>query len=90
MDGVEPVTMSVRSTSLARTATESLPALRTLAELAARPVRFVAFWVATLLPLTYVPLLATGAVTTHRVAFAGAICLNAVAFVVGHGYNRPE
>jgi len=82
--------MSVRSTSLARTATESLPALRTLAELAVRPVRFVAFWVATLLPFTYLPLLAMGAVTAHRVAFAGVIGLNAVAFVVGHGYKRPE
>ncbi|AZH25161.1 hypothetical protein [Haloplanus aerogenes] len=82
--------MSVRSTSLTHAATESLPALQTLAELAARPVRFVAFWVATLLPFTYLPLLAAGAVTTHRVAFAGLIGLNAVAFVVGHGYNRPE
>lgn len=82
--------MSVRSPSLARTATESLPALRTLAELAARPVRFVAFWVATLLPFTYFPLLAMGTATAHRAAFAGVVCLNAVAFVVGHGYNRPE
>jgi len=90
MDEVEPVTMSVQSQSLARTASESLPALRTVAELAARPVRFVAFWVATLLPFTYLPMLATGVVTTHRVAFAGLVCLNAVAFVAGHGYNSPE
>ena len=90
MGRVEPVTMSVRSPSLARTATESLPALRTLAELAARPVRFVAFWVATLLPFTYFPLLAMGTATAHRAAFAGVVCLNAVAFVAGHGYNSPE
>ncbi|AXG06735.1 hypothetical protein DU500_10020 [Haloplanus rubicundus] len=87
---MEPVTMSVRSTSLARTATESLPALQRAVELAFRPVRFLAFWVATLLPFTYLPLLATGVVTTHRVAFAALVCLNAVAFVAGHGYKRPE
>ncbi|MEF8856508.1 MAG: hypothetical protein V5A16_03710 [Haloplanus sp.] len=65
MGSVEAVTVSVRSTSLTRTATESLPALRALAEFAARPVRFVAFWLATLLPFTYLPLLAMGVVTTH-------------------------
>jgi len=87
---VEPVTMSVRSSSLARTASQSLPALQALAELAARPVRFVAFWVATLLPLTYLPMLATGMVMSHSTTFAGLVCLNAVAFVAGHGHNRPE
>jgi low affinity Fe/Cu permease len=90
MDRVEPVTMSVRSTSLARTAVESLPALQRVAELAARPVRFVAFWVATLLPFTYPPLLAAGVVTTHRLTFVALVCLNAVAFVAGHGYKRPD
>jgi hypothetical protein len=90
MGTMEAVTMSVRSTSLTRTATESLPALRTLAALAARPVRCVAFWLATLLPFTYLPLMAMGVVTTHGTAFAGVVCLNAVAFVVGHGHNRPE
>jgi len=91
MDSVEPVTMSVpESTPFDGIDTEPRPALQTLVDLAVRPVRFVAFWVATLLPFTYFPLLATGVVTTHRVAFAGAVCLNAVAFVVGHGYKRPE
>lgn len=70
--------------------TEPLPALRTLVDLAVLPVRFVAFWVATLLPFAYLPMLAAGMVTTHRVAFAGLVCLNAVAFVAGHGYKRPE
>ena len=74
--------------------TESLPAiqnyLRDAVTYAVLPVRFVAFWVAALLPLTYPPLLATGVLTGHRVAFAGVLALNAVAFVVGHSYNRPE
>jgi hypothetical protein len=83
--------MSVpESTPLADVETEPLPALQTATELAVRPVRFVAFWVATLLPFTYIPLLATGLVTTHALAFAAVLCLNAVAFVVGHGYGRPE
>lgn len=91
MGGMEPVTMSVpESTPLAGIDAEPLPALQTAAELAARPVRFLAFWVATLLPFTYLPMLATGIVTTHALAFAAVLCLNAVAFVVGHGYKRPE
>jgi len=91
MGVMEPVTMSVpESPAVARTATESLPALQSVAELATHAVSFVAFWVATLLPFAYLPMLATGMVTTHRVGFAGLVCLNAVAFVVGHGYNRPE
>jgi hypothetical protein len=65
-------------------------ALRAAVRLAVRPVRFVAFWVATLLPLFYVPLLATGAVTTSRLGFAGVVGLNVAAFVVGHSHNRPE
>jgi hypothetical protein len=75
-------------------ATESLPALQdvlaTTARLAVRPVRFVAFWVATLLPLLYVPLLVTGTVATNRLGFVGLLGLNAVAFVVGHAHNSPE
>jgi len=91
MGGMEPVTMSVpESTPLVGIDAEPLPALQRVAELVALPVRFLAFWVATLLPFTYLPMLATGVITTHRVGFAGVICLNAVAFVVGHGYKRPE
>ena len=83
--------MSVpESTPLAGIGAEPLPALQRVAELIALPVRFLAFWVATLLPFTYLPMLAIGVVTTHRVAFAALVCLNAVAFVVGHGYKRPE
>jgi hypothetical protein len=56
----------------------------------AAPIRFVAFWVAALLPLTYPPLLASGVIAGHQVTFVGVLCLNAVAFVVGHSHNSPE
>ncbi|WP_338741997.1 hypothetical protein [Haloplanus salilacus] len=81
------------SPRFARTAVESPPirtVLQRIVALAARPVRFVAFWLATLLPFVYLPLLATGVVATHRLGFAGLVGLNAVAFVVGHSYNAPE
>lgn len=95
MGRMEPVTMSLpEPTSLDTPTTESFPAsqdaLRAAAAYAALPVRFVAFWLAVLLPLTYLPLLATGVLTGHLVTLAGMLGLNAVAFVVGHSYNRPE
>ncbi|MFB6255620.1 MAG: hypothetical protein ABEH58_02655 [Haloplanus sp.] len=91
MERMEPVTMSTpESTPLVDIDAEPLPALRTAAEFVARPVRFLAFWAATLLPFTYLPMLAMGLVTTHALAFAALLCSNAVAFVVGHGYGRPE
>jgi hypothetical protein len=91
MGGVEPVIMSApESTPLAGIDAEPLPALRTAAEFAVRPVRFLAFWTATLLPFTYLPLLATGLAASNRLGFVVLICLNALAFVLGHGYKRPE
>lgn len=81
------------STPAVRTATESLPsrsALGRATSFVVRPVRFVAFWLATLLPFVYLPLLATGAVATHRLGFAGLVGLNALAFVIGHGHNAPD
>jgi hypothetical protein len=83
--------MSVpESTAVARTAVESLSVptvLRRAASLAGRAVRFVAFWLAALLPFGYLPLLATELAATHQFAFAGLVGLNAVAFVIGHSHN---
>lgn len=50
---------------------------------------FLAFWVGTLLPLTYVPLLAGGTFSTRPVAFGALLVVNVVAMVLGHGYKRP-
>lgn len=66
------------------------PALETLAALLVPPVRFVSFWVAALLPLTYLPLLAVGVVADHPTAFLAVLCVNAVAFVLGHDHRRPD
>lgn len=66
------------------------PLLESLAAVLVPPVRVVSFWVAALLPLTYLPLLATGVVADHPTAFLAVLCANAVAFVLGHGHRRPD
>lgn len=68
---------------------EALHARRTLG-LAARAVRFVAFWTAALLPFAYLPLLASGVVERHPAAFGVLVCCNLVAFVVGHDYRSDD
>jgi hypothetical protein len=50
-------------------------------------VRTVAFWLATLLPLSYLPLLATGVTAEHPLGFVALLCSNALAFVLGHGHD---
>jgi hypothetical protein len=76
----------------ARTAVAQLDNLRALgsalAGFLARPTRVVAFWVATLLPLSYLPLLAAGVAADHPLGFAALLCANAVAFVLGHTHKR--
>jgi hypothetical protein len=79
---------------LSRSAVEAVPALRpalgALSALLVGPVQFVSFWVAAVLPLTYLPLLATGVVAEYPTAFVAVLCTNVVAFVLGHGYRRPD
>jgi hypothetical protein len=62
--------------------------LRTLRGAVSGSVRPTAFWVATLLPFTYVPLLASGFATDHVAAFLALLAANAVAFVLGHAHNQ--
>lgn len=52
-------------------------------------VSFVAFWVGTLLPLAYVPLLAGGVLSTRPITFGALVAVNVAAMVLGHGYKRP-
>lgn len=52
-------------------------------------VTFLAFWVGTLLPLTYVPLLVGGVLTTRPLGFGLLVVVNVAAMVLGHGYKRP-
>lgn len=51
------------------------------------PVRAAAFWSAVMLPLIYLPLVATGLVWNRPLAFAALLVLNAVTFLVGHGHE---
>lgn len=51
------------------------------------PVRATAFWSAVMLPLIYLPLVATGLVWNRPMAFGALLVLNAVAFLVGHGHE---
>lgn len=67
---------------------DTLPSpVATLAATVLTPVRAAAFWTAVALPLVALPLVATGAVWDRPLAFCFLIALNAVAFLVGHGYD---
>jgi hypothetical protein len=82
-------TEQVTRTALERI--ESLQALLTaLVGVVVQSVQAVAFWAATLLPLSYLPLLTTDVAAKRPIGFAALLCLNAVAFVVGHAYKRDE
>ncbi|QLG63992.1 hypothetical protein HUG12_05450 [Halorarum salinum] len=62
----------------------------TLAGGVAKSVRLLAFWLATFLPVTYLPLVATDAVGDHAAAFVGLLALHAVTILVGHGYGSEN
>lgn len=53
-----------------------------------RALRCVAFWLAVLLPATYLPLIAAGFVEAAPVAFVGLCAGNGVLFRLGHEH-RP-
>ena len=77
----------------ARTAPETLPALAdrfgSVTTHLLSPVRAAAFWLAVLMPLTYLPLLASGQIAERPTAFVLLVTLNAVAFVLGHSHRSP-
>lgn len=54
-----------------------------------RPVQFLAFWIGTLLPFTYVPVLASGTFSVRPLGFAALVVVNLAAMVLGHSYKRP-
>lgn len=54
-----------------------------------RPVQFLAFWIGTLLPFTYVPILASGTFSVRPLGFAALLVVNLAAMVLGHSYKRP-
>jgi hypothetical protein len=52
-----------------------------------RPVQFVGFWTAILLPFVTFPMVATGVAGEHLVPFAALVVANLVALVLGRGYK---
>lgn len=58
------------------------------AGMAVAPLRFVGFWAAVAFPFLYVPLLMGGLEGSEATVFLGLLVTNALALVVGHGYNR--
>ncbi|WP_255151283.1 hypothetical protein [Halorarius halobius] len=77
------------SESIGPHVTDALAPFERLADAVVGLVSFVTFWVGTLLPLTYVPLLATGALTTRPETFGALVAVNVAAMVLGHGHKRP-
>jgi uncharacterized RDD family membrane protein YckC len=63
-------------------------ALASLSSAATTTVRAVAFWVAVVLPLAYLPLLADGVGGGELVPFGVLLAANLVALAVGHDYAR--
>lgn len=84
---------STLPTRLVSSTSERIPvarhALDGLASGLTASVRAVAFWVAALLPLSYVPLLATGFAGENALAFAVLLVVNALGIAVGNGHRRP-
>ncbi|MFC5367488.1 hypothetical protein [Salinirubrum litoreum] len=76
-----------------RTATDApwvvVSLVTTLFQYVLLPVRAASFWLATILPFSYLPMLATGVVGEHPLGFLGLLSVNGVAFVLGQGYKRP-
>ncbi|MEF8814439.1 MAG: hypothetical protein V5A55_11560 [Halovenus sp.] len=62
-----------------------------LSLLIVRPVRFVAFWAAVILPFLHLPLLATGLESqAQTLAFIALVTLNVCALVVGQEYGSAQ
>jgi hypothetical protein len=66
---------------------DPLGAAERLVSLVTRAVRGVAFWTAALLPLVLVAGLLAGPVGEQLDVVGGAIALNAVCALVGHGHS---
>jgi hypothetical protein len=62
--------------------------LASIANLATTAVQAVAFWLAVVLPLAYLPLVAGGVTASELVPFAALLAVNVVALTVGHDHRR--
>lgn len=73
--------------STVRTTAADLVSSTTLRRSVLAPLRFLSFWAAVLLPLTYLPLVHGGLTGNESTVLAALVVINAVALVVGHGYR---
>ncbi|SEW03654.1 hypothetical protein [Natrinema salifodinae] len=56
-----------------------------------RSVTAVGFWIATVLPIVYVPVIAAGIDSMSRLSlFVGLLAINVLALVVGHDYQASR
>lgn len=54
-------------------------------------VESIAFWIAVIIPFTYLPVLAVGSfIPMKSVVFISLIGTNIIALLVGHNYNPTE
>lgn len=54
----------------------------------AEHLQAVAFWLAVLMPIAFIPALQTGVFTENPLFVVGLLTFNVVCAVVGHGYAR--
>lgn len=87
MSTVDPSTLGRTARVVDERLSPARAAGRTLGRLVLAPVRLAAFWLATFLPFSYLPLLATGVAGEHPFGFVGLLAANALAFVLGHSYK---
>lgn len=55
-----------------------------------KPMQFVAFWAAILLPLVYLPMLYGGLNGHQQATFVALLGANLLSFVVGHGHKKEK
>ena len=62
--------------------------IASLSSLVTATVQTVAFWLAVVLPLAYLPLLADGITGGELIPFTALLAANVVALTLGHDYGR--
>ena len=80
--------MSTQSAHQDRAAAHDRSAIAQQLRMLFRPVQFVGFWSAVVLPLVLFPLLLSGLASQHLLPFTALLTANVFGLVVGRDYNR--